>query len=122
MISQDNIFHAYSIGDKQFIDIVVYKKIVTHVHRHFTYTLVGKSTTGKIVTTLVNKSQWDKYDVPFEEKVIDKKINVMFKRAAKMKKKRKRKTKLPKNMRRCYNEEIEKWLAEHYDLDLDNLK
>jgi hypothetical protein len=115
-----NQFEAYSISDKCRVMIEVISKIRTDVRGHFTYTLVGISPSGKKVSTLVNKEQWDEYNVPIEEKEINKKIDRKKQRIKGMKSSYKRKTPIPKSQRKVYNEEIEKWLIEHYDLDILN--
>jgi hypothetical protein len=118
----DNVFNAYSIHDRKNVDLIVVKKIVTSVRGHLTYVLVGKTNSDKTVSTLVNKSQWDKYNVPIEEKEVKDKINRKSNVVYGIQGRKKRKSKQPKSKRKCYNEEIEKWLADHYDLNLDELK
>jgi hypothetical protein len=114
-----NQFEAYSIHDKEKVMITVTSKIITNVLGHYTYTLIGISPSGNKVSTLVNKEQWDEYDVPIEEKKIDKKIDRKRQRVKGLNPIYKRKTPIPKSQRKVYNEEIEKWLAEHYDLNLE---
>lgn len=110
------IFETYSLGDRSKVFFEVEKKIITNVRGHFTYTLIGTSNTGKLVSAIVNKSQWDNFDVPIEEREINKRTNKKKERAKHLNPKRKRKTPVPKDKRKVYNEEIEKWLIEHYNL------
>lgn len=59
-------FEAYSVRDKKRVLLEIISKIVTNVRGHFTYTLIGLNEDGKQISTLVNKSQWDMFDVPIE--------------------------------------------------------
>lgn len=116
----NNIFHAYSVSHKNFVDFIVESKIKTKVRGHFTYILKGKTFNHKSITSLVNKEQWQQFDVPIEERNINKKIdrkkirNKLLKPCKKVKKPRKFQTKI-------YNEQIEKWLIDNYNIDLNKI-
>ena len=109
-------FEAYSFHDKCKVMITIISKIRTNVRGHLTYTLIGLSPSGKKVSALVNKEQWDEYDVPIEEKEVNQKIDRKKQRIKGLQPAYKRKTPIPKSNRKVYNIEIEKWLAEHYNL------
>ena len=113
-------FTAYILGERQFAEFEVTSKIKTDVHGHFTYSLRGVTENGTKASTVVNKSQWDKYDVPCEERFIEKIPDRKRKRNKSMQPVIGRSTPVPKGQRRVYDEEIEKWLASHYEIDIDN--
>ena len=115
-------FITYVPCEKAKVEFEVKSKIRTSVRGHYTYMLQGITDKGNKANALVNKSQWDEFDVPVEERVIDKKIDRRKKRIKAMQPVVGRKTPVPKSKRRAYNEEIEKWLAEHYDIDLDDIR
>ena len=115
-------FITYVPCEKAKVEFEVNFKIRTNVRGHYTYMLQGITDKGNKANALVNKSQWDAFDVPVGERVIDKKINRKKKRIKAMQPVVGRKTPVPKSKRRAYNEEIEKWLAEHYDVDIDDLR
>lgn len=119
MNNNKNIFNAYSVADRKKVDCIVLSKIRTDVRGHLTYLLCCKTEKGRIITTLVNKDQWEQFDVPIQERQINKvDRQAMRKRMLQPGKKLKK----PKKKEiRIYNEEIEKWLADHYNLDLNNL-
>ena len=89
------------------------------------YMLWGVRVDGRQATLFCNKERWDEYDVPVEEtkvrskeeKKAEHKINVELLACPKEKKEREK----PKNCKRVYNEEIEKWLLEHNGIDFSNL-
>ena len=115
-------FITYVPCEKAKVEFEVKSKIRTNVRGHYTYMLQGITDKGNVANALENKSQWDEFDVPVEERVIDKKIDRKKKRIKAMQPVVGRKTPVPKSKRRAYNEEIEKWLAEHYDIDLDDIR
>lgn len=115
-------FTAYVPCERAKVEFEVKSKIRTNVRGHFTYMLQGLTDKGNKACALVNQSQWDKFDVPIEERKIDKKVDRRRVRKSSMKPVVGRKTPVPKSQRKVYNEEIERWLAEHYDIDLDDLK
>lgn len=115
-------FVAYVPCERAKVEFEVKSKIRTDVRGHFTYMLQGLTDKGNKANALVNRSQWDKFDVPVEERVIEKKTDRRRMRNRYLKPSRKRKTPVPKSKRKVYDEEIERWLAEHYDIDLDDLK
>ena len=115
-------FTAYVPCERAKVEFEVKSKIRTNVRGHFTYMLQGLTDKGNKANALVNKSQWDKFDVPIEERAIDKKVDRRRIRNSAMQPNVGRKTPIPKNEKRVYNEEIERWLAKHYDIDLDTLK
>lgn len=105
----------------------VTSKIRTDVRGHLTYMLRGVSERGIRLHTLVSKSQWDRYDVPVEEREVTRtaKQNRDLRRDALSRSLRppmpRQKTKVPKSRKRVENEEIERWIAEHNGLDFDRL-
>lgn len=118
-MNNKNIFSAYSVADRKKISCIVQSKIRTNVKGHLTYTLCCRTQKGKTITSFVNREQWEQFDVPIQEKQADKvdrrRIRKrLMKPSKKIIKPRKYKTQI-------YNEEIEKWLADHYNLDLNNL-
>ena len=115
-------FITYVPCEKSKVEFEVKSKIRTDVRGHFTYMLQGLTDKGNKANALVNKSQWDKFDVPIEERVVGKKTDRKRMRNKELKPAVGRKTPIPKSQKKAYNEEIEKWLAEHYDINLDDLK
>lgn len=84
--------------------------------------LIGINSQNKRASINVTKSVWDKYDVPVTaaEKLKRKKKSRVFE-----KNKTKNYHKSPivpkKSKRKNYDENIEKWIAEHYGLDYNKL-
>lgn len=115
-------FIAYVPCEKGKVEFEVSSKIRTNVRGHLTYMLTGLTEKGHKACALVNQSQWDKFDVPIEEREIAKKVDRKRLRNKSMQPAVGRKTPIPKSEKRVYNEEIERWLAKHYDIDLDTLK
>lgn len=114
-------FRAYVLGEKQFADFEVTSKIRTDVRGHLVYVLCGFTERGNKASATVNKSQWDAFDVPMVEKSVNKKTDRKRKRNNSMQPHIGRKTPVPKNQKRVYDEEIERWLASHYGIDLNEL-
>ena len=73
-------FITYVPCERAKVEFEVKSKIRTNVRGHYTYMLQGITDKGNVANALVNKSQWDEFDVPVEERVIDKKINRKKKR------------------------------------------
>ena len=73
-------FITYVPCEKAKVEFEVKSKIRTNVRGHYTYMLQGITDKGNVANALVNKSQWDEFDVPVEERVIDKKIDRKKKR------------------------------------------
>lgn len=122
--SEEKIFpNAYCVFERKRTDMVVLEKIRTDVYGHLTYVLIGVSENGTRFSTLVNKSQWDRYDVPVTEKKVEGKKHNDIRRKKRIKMLRPtKKTPLPqKSRRKVINVEIERWLAEHYDIDFDSM-
>ena len=118
-----NEFEAYSLNDKKRVMMKVESKMVSDIRGHLTYNLIGFSPSGYKISVLVNKDQWDEFDVPVETRKVEKKINRKKYRIKRLNISEDDKPKTPpKSKRRVYNEEIENWLIEHYDLNLDDLK
>lgn len=115
-------FSTYVPCERGTVEFEVTAKIRTDVRGHLTYMLTGLTAKGNKACALVNQSQWEKFDVPIEERKIDKKVDRRRVRKSSMKPVVGRKTPVPKSQRKVHNEEIERWLAEHYDIDLDDLK
>lgn len=118
-----NIFpNAYCPAERKYTELTVLEKNRTDVRGHMTYVLVGITKDGHRCGALVNKSQWDRYDVPIKEKKISKK-GIAVREAKRIKSQKPEwKTRPPKKFRRkVISNEVEKWLAEHYDIDFDSL-
>ena len=115
-------FRAFVLVEHGTVEFEVTRKIRTDVRGHLTYMLQGVTDKGNKANALVNKSQWDKFDVPVEEKVVSKNADRRRVRNKAMQPAIGRKTPIRKCEKRAYNEDIEKWLAEHYDIDMDDLK
>ena len=114
-------FVTYVPCEKGKTEFEVTAKIRTDVRGHLTYMLTGLTAKGNKACALVNQSQWDKFDVPIEEREVGR-TDRRRTRNSSMQPAVGRKTPIPKNERKAYNVEIERWLAEHYDIDLDDLK
>lgn len=116
-------FHAYVLVEGGTVEFEVEKKIRTDVYGHYTYMLQGFTEKGHKANAVVNKSQWDKFNVPSEERVVEKKLKHVRRssRLSSMKPSKKNKTPINKHRKKVFNEEIEKWLADHYDIDLEKL-
>lgn len=119
----DNQFETYSLGQRKKVKFTVEKKIMSNIRGHLTYNLMGTSQNGKNVSALVNKEQWDAFDVPVEKREVNKKVNRLKTRRKRLNAQIPQKERhVPKNKRKVYNEEIEKWIIEHYDLTDDDIK
>ena len=118
-------FSGYCIVERAVVEFEVKSKIRTDVRGHKTYMLRGVTDRGSNMCTLVNRSQWEKFDVPVEEeRFIVRKTDHRAMRNNQLKpsaERRKHRMNL-KHDKVVYNEEVERWLAEHYDIDLDKLK
>lgn len=113
-------FYGYVLSLNRKVDFEVLSKIRTDTHGHYTYVLKGEYVeNGRVVkcSNLVNKDQWDRYDVPvLERKAGD------ARREQRVTKKRKMAKIVPsRNYKKVYDEEIEKWLLDHADMDLKAL-
>lgn len=117
-----NEFLVFSLSVRKKVPMEVIEKVRTNVRGHLTYVLKGITENGKTASALVNKGQWDMYDVPIVQRSIDKKTDRKRQRVKSLRQGRRYKKDLPKAERRAYNEQIQKWIVEHYDIDLDNLK
>ena len=115
-------FITYVPCERGKVEFEVTAKIRTDVRGHLTYMLTGLTAKGHKACALVNKSQWDNFDVPIEEREVPKKVDRKRMRNKSMQPAVGRKTPIPKSQKRVYNEDIEKWLADHYDINLDDLK
>ena len=113
-------FRTYVLVEKQDAEFEVTNKIRTNVRGHYTYMLQGLTERGNKANAVVNKSQYDKFDVPESEREITGKIHRDTIQDNLLSKKRKPRP-LTKNKRKAYNEEIERWLAEHNGIDFDKL-
>ena len=113
-------FTTYVLVEKKESEFEVTNKIRTDVRGHYTYMLQGRTKLGNKANAVVNKSQYDKFDVPSEERVVTRKINRRTIQNNTLSKKRKERP-LPKSRRKAYNEDIERWLAEHNGIDFDKL-
>lgn len=115
-------FTAYVFQEGGVVEFEVLSKIRTNVRGHYTYMLQGLTDLGNKANALVNQSQWERFDVPVEERAVGRKTDRRRMRNRRMQPAVGRGTPVPKSQRKAYNEEIERWLAEHYDIDLDELK
>ena len=119
----NNQFEAYSLSQRKKVKFTVEKKTVSNIRGHLTYNLMGTSQNGKNVSTLVNKDQWDVFDVPVEKREVNKKVNRLKTRRKRLNAQIPQKERyVPKSKRKVYNEEIEKWIIEHYGLNADDIK
>lgn len=116
-------FHAYVLVEGGTVEFEVQKKLRTDVHGHYTYMLKGVTDKGHCACAVVNKSQYEQFDVPSEERVVKKSLQMKrrVQRISEMKPIKKRKGRLVKSMKKCLDEDIEKWLADHADLDMSKL-
>ena len=109
-------FRAYVLSEGD-VEFEVTNKIRTDVRGHYTYMLQGVTDRGRKANALVNRSQYDRFDVPSEERSVERKID---------RKSIRRKSIEPARRpasggRRALNEEVERWLAEHNGIDFDSL-
>lgn len=123
-LSDDSLIfrNAYCCSRHCRCDMLVREKIQTDVRGHMTYVLVGVATDDEKIkfSTLVNRSQWERYDVPIQNREVVRKVN--RKRDMEVSMNKYEEPSLPpKSRRRSTNAEIERWLAEHYGIDLDSL-
>ena len=102
------------------------KSFTTYVSRgyeHTVYELYGIRKNGKKATCFCNKQQWDKFDVPIKERKPRSKSEIKSEHKSKLEiisySKDAKKRSVRK--RKVYNEEIEKWLLEHNDIDFQKL-
>ncbi len=122
-----NTARGYCTATRRMEEFEVTSKIRTDVRGHFTYMLRGTGPRGITLHALVNKTQWDRYDVPVVEKAVTRtaKQNRELRDDAAMRYLKKplpkQKSKVKKCRKRVFNEDIERWIAEHNDLDFDKL-
>jgi hypothetical protein len=115
-----NTFEAYSLNEKKRVLLTIEKKIISDIRGHLTYNVIGTSPAGYKMSVLVNKEQWEQFDVPIETRKIDKKVNRKRIRLKRLNMSEDNKPKIPpKNKRQVYNEEIEKWIIEHFNLNIN---
>lgn len=116
-------YRMYMLQYKDWRELEVFQKGFVNVRGHFVYNIWGKDEFGKKCVNNVAKDVWDRFDVPVVEYQTAKKET--------REKKEKYLNRTTKNWsnpifksdnRRINNEEIEKWLAEHNNLDLNNIK
>lgn len=114
-------FYGYVLKKKKKADFEVLSKVRTDVHGHSTYVLIGeyRDDDGQVwkCSSLVNKDQWDRYDVP----VTERKPNQAKRGDYRAKKKRVLAKMAPTRRNKVYDQEIEKWLLEHSDMDFGSL-
>lgn len=110
--------YVFDIGQKEDVEIIEKKWGQTN-EKHFIYILKGITARGTYATSNVNKEVWDRYDVPIVKMEVKKHARNEYEIS---RKNYKRKMKIPpKSQRKVENEEIEKWLAEHLDLDWEKI-
>ena len=110
--------YVFDIGQKEDVEIIEKKWGQTN-EKHFIYILKGRTIRGTYATSNVNKEVWDRYDVPITKMEVKKHARNEYEIS---RKNYKRKMKIPpKSRRKVENEEIEKWLAEHLDLDWEKI-
>jgi len=94
-------------------------------HQHTVYMLYGIRANGAKATSMVNREQWERFDVPIEEHKPRSKRERKEEHDKKMKliafPKPKEAKEPPKNKRKAHNEEIEKWLLENNGIDFSSL-
>ena len=95
-------------------------------HQHTVYMLYGIRQNGAKATSMVNREQWERFDVPIEERKPRSKRERKEEHKKKMKliafsKETKPSREPGKNKRRAHNEEIEKWLLENNGIDFNSL-
>lgn len=113
---------AYCCARHERCDMVVREKIKTDVRGHMTYVLVGACADDESVrfSTLVNRLQWERYDVPARTRTVSEKDRRKHDMELTMNKYSEPRL-LPKSHRRVDNRKIERWFAKHYGIDLDRL-
>lgn len=114
-------FNGYVRTMMRKVDFEVTSKVRTATHGHYTYALCGEYVRedGTVIRcgALVNKGQWDRYDVPVTDKVAGKN-----RKADHLRKRRAMERVVPsKNYRKSTDEEIERWLLEHAEMNFESL-
>lgn len=116
-------YRMYMLQYRKWEELEVYQKGYCNVRGHYVYNIHGKDEQGHKCMNNVSKDVWDRFDVP----VIEFKMRKRERKSRKEKEKvlnKSKKTwsrKIDKFFRRVKNDEIEKWLAEHNNMDLNNL-
>lgn len=116
-------YKMYMLQYKDWKELEIFQKGFVNVRGHLVYNIWGKDELGKKCVNNVAKDVWDRFDVPVVEYQMTEKET-----REKKEKYLNRTTKewsnpiFKSDKRRTKNEEIEKWLAEHNNLDLNSIK
>lgn len=98
------------------------EKKTYQIRQNHIYLLIGVDKFNKRASVNVTKSVWDKFDVPVTTvEKLKKKRDVQTYENNKKKRHRKSPVVPQKNKRKNYDENIERWIAEHYGLDYEKL-
>lgn len=106
---------------RKWVELEIYQKGYCNVRGHLVYNIHGMDADGHKCTNNVAKDVWDRFDVPVIEFQMRKKQSRKEKEKQLNREKRTWTRKIDKCCRKIKNDEIEKWLAEHNGLDLNNL-
>lgn len=116
-------YRMFRLGRLQWEDCQVIEKKTYQLKNQHIYMLIGLDSCNKRASIHVTKATWDRFDVPITDNKEIKKKKQQNHHDYELNKKNNRKSAvIPcKGKRRNYDENIEKWIAEHYGLDYNKL-
>ncbi len=114
-------YRMYMIQYRKWEELEIYQKGYCNVRGHLVYNIHGKDEQGHKCMNNVAKEVWDRFDVPVIEFEVRKKQSRKEKEKQLNREKKTWSRGVDKFYRRIKNEDIEKWLAEHNGLDMNNL-
>lgn len=113
-------YRLYLVSRRNWQDCEIVQKGFVNLGKRKVYNLHGVADNGNKAVNNVAKDVWDRFDVP----IIEHEVRRRDKRDAwekNLEPRTKWKGPIPKSRRKIQNEEIEKWLAENYGIDLEHL-
>lgn len=116
-------YKMFRLGRLQWEDCEVIEKKVYNVQGHEKYVLIGLDTCNKRAGINVTRTTWDKFDVPITTSINIKKKKNRYRDYESNKKTFQKSYPIipPKKRRKNHDENIERWIAEHYGLDYEKL-
>lgn len=113
-------YRMYVVSKKYWDDCEIVKKGIVNVRQNsHIYNLHGVSSKGHKACSNVAKEVWDRFDVPVVEHKVKRDIPRNSLENEMDLRKRKTKQKISKDRRKIENDDIERWLAEKYDMSLE---
>lgn len=111
-------YRIYVVSRKVWCDCEIVKKGFLNLGKRIVYNIHGVNDDGHKACANVAKDVWDRFNVPIVEYTMREKEQRGFWEKTQKGKKTYRYP-IQKSRKKVQNEEIERWLTEKYDLDLD---